>query len=381
MSPTPVLALAVGALAAGTFACGDGTRGDPIGRLARELPASAQVVISIDPPRLRGTWIGSSVRAVRALVPAERACVVDVALAGDHALVAELPIGRVIAIATARPVDCKSLSQVAPGVWLATLDGASAPVGKEPTLADRPDFRELRARLRAPIAAVAPDGDPPTGVLFASAAMTDATHGELAIELDTAAHAEDAERWLRARLDAAAAALGDSAGIVRAIGVRREAMTVSATLVADAATAGRDGPIAAVAAIAVAAARRAPPVSSAPTCAATPWPVTCRDGTQFELRRGLRSTVEAAVHAAHPAQRVAAGQPAGVRLGAIADDSVLTALGLRAGDAVIAVDGRRLDTVDALDDLGARLRWADAVSLTIERDSGTFQLRYAVIPD
>src|SRR6185503_9097736 len=106
----------------------------------------------------------------------------------------------------------------------------------------------------------------------------------------------------------------------------------------------------------------------------TRWQIECRDGTVYSFGDSLRATIEAALRAANPTPRVEGGQPAGVRLGAIAEDTVLYALGLRTGDAVIALDDRRLDTRESLDDAVARLRHADRCSITVERGATTFEL-------
>src|SRR5688500_13210733 len=147
-------------------------------RRAKEIPARARLAGALDGTRLRDTWSGSAARSLRALVPPDRACVVDVALAADRAVIAGLAIGRVVVVATRRKFECGALSQLERGVWLATLDGATAPEAREPRLADRPDFAELRAHLTAPLAAVAPDGDPASGIVFATAAASDPAHAE-----------------------------------------------------------------------------------------------------------------------------------------------------------------------------------------------------------
>jgi hypothetical protein len=359
-------------------ACGGGGGGgDALGRLAKEVPASARIVVALDGARLRDTWIGSAARSLRALVPPDRACVVDAALAADRAVVAELAVGRVVIVATRKRFECGALSQLKPGVWLATLDGAAAPAPHEPRLADRPDFAELRTHLTAPLAAVAPDGDPASGVVFGTAAATDAAHAAVVVQLADPAGAEAAERWIQARL-AAAKAIADVAPLVDGVTVTRDGRVVTATLATTPAIAARGGPAAVIAAVTGLADKRAAPVSTAPRCESTRWSIECHDGTRYAFGRSLRATIEAALRAASPTPRVEGGQPAGVRLGEIAPDTVLYALGLRTGDAVIAIDDRRLDTRESLDDAVARLRHADACSITVERGARTFELSYAV---
>jgi hypothetical protein len=359
-------------------ACGGRTDDGSLTRLAREVPATARVVITVDGARVRGSWLASSARALRALLPAERGCVVEVALAANRAIVAQLEVGTLVVIATKTPsVECRALSNVRPGVWLATLDGAAAPAANDPRLSDRPDFAALRGQLAAPIAGVAPDGDLETGVTLASAAITPAS-AQLVLELETPARAEAVERWLREQLADAATKLGTASALIAPTTIQRDGAIVTARLATDPAAAERDGPIVIVAAIARVAARQGTPVAPAPSCRVTTWPVTCTDGTRFELKPELRSTVEAAVRAATPTARVAGGKPAGVRLGTIADDSVLAALGLRTGDAVIAIDNRKLDSREAIDELAGRLPRARELELTIERGTTTFELSYVV---
>jgi hypothetical protein len=360
-------------------ACGEpGVGPDPIDRLARVIPATARAVVAISPPRLRGTWLASSARAVRALVPSAHGCIVDVALASRRAMVAELAVGRLVVIVGRPSIECRALSQVEPGIWLATLDGAAAPGENEPRLADRPDFASLRTRLVAPIAAVAPDGDPGSGALFGAATIADPSHASLLFEFDSPERAAAAEAWLHDQLAAAARTLGDAGAVVEAITVRRDGVVVTATLAADSALAARDGPIVVVAAVAALAARSAIPPVTGPACVVSTLPVTCHDGLHFELPRSLRPTIEAALRAAHPTPRVDGGQPAGVRLGTVPADGVLAALGLRPGDAVIAVDGRHLDTRDAISEVVDKLRDADVFAVTIERVGGRHELRYVV---
>ena len=106
--------------------------------------------------------------------------------------------------------------------------------------------------------------------------------------------------------------------------------------------------------------------------------MTCDGPLDRTVPADLRATIEAAVRDAHPAPRVESGQPAGIRLGELPADGVLAALGLRTGDAVIAADGRQLDTKDAIDDLARRLRTARSAAITIERGAATFELHYTV---
>jgi hypothetical protein len=361
-------------------ACGrDGPPVDRLDRLARELPATASAIVAIDGPALRGTWLARSAGAWHALVAADRGCVIDVALAAERAVMADVERGRVVAIATTQPFECRALSQVARGLWIATLDGAAAPDAKAPRLADRPDWPEVRARLAGPMAAVAPDGVWAANVVFAAAEVTDATHARLELQLDTTAHAEAAEAWLRDGLAAAGAALGEGgAPLVGAVTVARDATTVTATLATEAPIAERGGPIVVVATVGALAARRAAPVAARPGCEATQWTVTCTDGTRFGVSPSLRATIEDGVRTAEPVVRVVNGAPAGVRLGAVAQDGVLYALGLRAGDAVIAVDDRRLDSVEAIDEAAEKLRRARKFTLTVVRAGASFELAYAV---
>lgn len=360
-------------------ACGGGKRADRIPALAHEIPATARAVIAIDGARLRGTWLASSARAFAALVPPDRGCLIDAALTADRALVAELVVGRMIAIAADRVGKCSALSQVAPGVWIATLDGAAAPAAAEIRLDARPDFAHLARELDAPIAAVAPDGVPDAGVTFAGATIARPTHGELTVELDTDEHAARADAWFHDQIAAARPVLAEAAGILDGITVAHAGTSVTVTVDTDAATATRDGPFVAVAVAGALASRRSlPALETAPACVATHWPVTCTDALDRTLPASLRTTIEQAARDAHPAPRVEAGQPAGVRLGEVPADGVLAALGLRTGDAIIAADGRQLDTAEAIDDLVRRLHTARAVAITIERGAATFELHYTV---
>jgi hypothetical protein len=302
-------------------------------------------------------------------------------LAADRAVIAELAVGRIIAIAADRVGTCTALSKVRAGVWIATLDGASAPAATEPRLDARPDFAELAGQLTAPIAAVAPDGVPDAGVVFASAAVTSPVRGVLAIELDTAERAARADAWFHAQIAAARPVLAESGAILDGITVAHAGTQVTVTAETDAATAGRDGPFVAVAVAGALASRHSlPALETAPACVATHWPVTCTDALDRALPAGLRTTIELAVRDARPAPRVLAGQPAGIRLGEVPADGVLAALGLRTGDAIIAADGRQLDTADAIDELVRRLQTARTAAITIERGAATFELHYTVQP-
>ena len=371
------IGLAIGIAVA---ACG-GERADPIDKLARAVPATAERVVAVDGPRIRSTWLASAARSLAALVPADRGCIVDAALAADRAVVAELATGRIVVLA-ARKVDCRALSQIAPGLWLATLGGAPAPRPGEPRLVDRPDYPAVRRALVAgPIAGVAPDGVPAEHVVWATATIRDATSATLTLELDTSERATATAAALRTAAAAAADRLGDGAPIVRAIEVSSNGHAVIANLRTDARTAAAAGPIVIVAAVAAVAARAAEPAApvAAPSCAPTRWPVTCaNDGTRFTIKEALRPTVEAAVLAARPSRRVVGGQPAGVRINDVAPDSVLAALGLHTGDIVIALHGRRLDTPEALDHCAEALRTTDVVDLTVLRGPRSFELQVRV---
>ncbi|MCK5799682.1 MAG: PDZ domain-containing protein [Deltaproteobacteria bacterium] len=72
------------------------------------------------------------------------------------------------------------------------------------------------------------------------------------------------------------------------------------------------------------------------------------------------------------------GRPDGFRLLYLTAQSPLRALGLRRGDVLQAINGRRVATVEALLSVYAKMRQASHVSLGLRRAHRTISLDYAI---
>lgn len=129
-----------------------------------------------------------------------------------------------------------------------------------------------------------------------------------------------------------------------------------------------------------------PPQRTTPTGRAeppAPWAgrVRALDERTFEVERALiRELVASQGRGAGQGARLAPatrdGKLAGVRVQMARKDSLATALGLRVGDVIEAVDGAALDSPDALLGLYAQLDRASAVQLRVARGGQPVTLDY-----
>ncbi len=135
--------------------------------------------------------------------------------------------------------------------------------------------------------------------------------------------------------------------------------------------------------LALAAAPEPPPgpIASTTPGKAAPWADRIRaiDAQTWEVDRELiRELVSAQGKAggARLAPTTRDGKLAGVRVNAVRKDSVASALGLRNGDVIEAIDGKALDSPDALLQMYADLDRASAVQLSVARGGKPLKLGY-----
>lgn len=306
-----------GALAVLATACGSSAVPDRDGVLTK-IPATATVVIAADGRALAHGRIRPLVDALRPELPTALGCVIDAALASDHVAVG---IGAdrafTIALASRAPVKCRALSKLPDGTWVATLgDGLVRADGT--SVASDPRFARARPYLgRAPIAVAAQLA----GGKVIATAQPQPLEAWLAFDADSVELATAAET--RARDHVARLGKNPATAPLAGITVTRTGTQVKVTLAG--ALAGDLG----VAAKAVLARERevaAPPPIACPSQLAAPV-VECKAAT---FRISPRAELSAEL-----APVVSNGAVVGFRLG-----RPLPALGLVAGDLIVAIDGR-----------------------------------------
>ncbi len=328
-------------------------------RVLARVPADSQIVLAADGPVLAAPRMRAVVDVLRPRWPTRFGCVIDAALAGDHvALGITAERDLTVVIASRAPIRCPSLSRIGDGLWTATL-GAGRPATSGSVLDAEVHVRARPYLRTAPLAAsvVLP------GVKLIATMSPEPLEGWLSIDtLEVAsALAEQkvrgvVDRW--ARTDATAA-------FAAAIAISHDGPQVIARLT---------GPVDADLALAVrtitgwyaAPAVRAAVGFECPPLA--PPIIGCANGTSLgvsSLGAALAPLVEAPVAAIIENERVA-----WLRL-----DAAVPTLGLRRGDLLLAVDGRRLTSSAQL---AEQLRAArGTASLTIQRDAVTTTVKLA----
>ena len=125
----------------------------PRERALSQLPASAHIVAAADGPALATPSFRRVIDAMRARIPAELGCVVDVALTSEAAAVAVDPhVGTTIIVITRAFVSrCPLLSKVGADEYVATLGGGTI-VNKGTVLKDPQWARARDYLLHDPVA-------------------------------------------------------------------------------------------------------------------------------------------------------------------------------------------------------------------------------------
>jgi len=342
-------------------ACG---RAEPTSRarVLAKIPATASTVVAASGRALAHPRIRGAIDALRPELPISLGCVLDAALASEHVAAG---IGRdgaiTIAITTRARVTCPALSRLEDGLWLATLGG-------DPATADASvlAIAELeRARpylMDAPIAAAIAL----PGALALATAKPEPLEAWLAI--DTRGVAPEAMREQVAGAVRALASAPEIAPFAEHVQIALEGSQVVARL---------DRPVQADLAVAVRAAiawRRAQRARvAAPFACPTPAPPDttcvppCTPRCVLEVSSLAAAIDPAALARGEPV--VVNGSFEGLR---VRDD--LGAAGLRAGDVITAVDGRRLRSRDHLIALVRDARGKMSLAVTRGRQVGTIEL-------
>lgn len=363
MSPRAVCVLVLAASAA----C-HGRTPPPRERVLARIPGASQVVFAADGPALAGPRMRAVVDVLRPRWPARFGCVIDTALAGDHAAVGiSATRDMIVVIATRAAVTCPGLSKIGDGLWAATLGaGAPTPAGTVGASSSTGSVLDVATHARArsylttaPLAAsiVLP------GVTLLATASAEPLEGWLAIETEEIASAL-AEQRVRGIVDRLART-ETTAAFAAAIAISHDGPQVIARLT---------GPVDADLAAAVRTIAEwytAPAVRTAVGFVCPPLAppiIGCTNGTSLtvtSLASALAPLVAANVTIVIENQRVA-----WLRL-----DGAVPSLGLRRGDLLLAVDGRHLTS---LAQLGEQLRLAGhTTTVTIQRDAVTATLEIA----
>lgn len=354
MSSRAVHALLCGGIAC--VACRSPAAPPPRERVLAKIPADAQLVVAADGPALASPRIRAVVDVLRPRWPARFGCVIDAALASEHAAVGISEARDVtVVIATRAKIECAPLSRLGGDLWVATLGNGKPAVGG--SVLDSETHARARSYLAtAPIAAsiVAP------GLAVLATLAVDPVEGWLAIDTVEAASAL-AEQRLRGVVDRMARA-ESTAALAKAIEISHDETQVIARLHAPAdldlsiavrTVLGWYGGGGARVASGFACPPLAPPI------------VGCANGTALTvtaLADAVAPLVDAEVAAVVENERVA-----WLRL-----DRAVPALGLARGDRILAVDGRHLASAAQLGELLRAAR--RTVSITIQRDAATATL-------
>ncbi|CAN5917459.1 hypothetical protein BH11MYX3_BH11MYX3_39340 [soil metagenome] len=346
-------------LALASSAACPGRTAPPRDRVLSRIPADSQIVIAADGPALAGPRMRAVVDVLRPRWPTRFGCVIDAALAGDHLAVgitAERDLTVVIASRAA--ITCPSLSNLGAGLWTATL-GAGKPAVTDSVLTGDEHARARSYLRTAPIAV----SIALPGVKILAAMSAEPLEGWLAIDTLAVASAL-AEQKVRGVVDRLART-DATARFAAAIEISHDGPQVIARLT---------GPVDAdlsLAARTIVDWYTASAVRSAVGFACPPLGpliVACSNGTSLgvsSLGAALAPLVEAPVAAIIENERVA-----WLRL-----DAAVPTLGLRRGDLLLAVDGRRLTSAAQL---AGQLRGArQRASIMIQRDAVTTTLELA----
>ncbi|MBL9017043.1 MAG: hypothetical protein JNL83_22850 [Myxococcales bacterium] len=325
----------------------------PRQRVLERIPADARVVVAADGAVLAAPRMRAVVDVLRPRWPARFGCVIDAALAGDHAA---LGIGAqgdlVVVIATRAAVTCPALSRLADSVWAATLGAARPAAPGAPSVLD--DAAHARARpslLQAPLAAevLLP------GARVIATAGIDPLEGWLAIDVPEEASAL-AEQKVRGVVDKLART-NATVALADRIAVSHDGPQVIARLAGpvevDLASAVR-------AALAILEAPEDRPRAALVCPVLAPPIVACANGSRLTATSLSAALVPLA--AARLTPIVVNERVASLRL-----EAPVPSLGLRAGDHVLAIDGRHVTSTAQLGELlaGARAR----AVITLQRDA------------
>ena len=354
-----MISRALWALAA-VAACGGNAR-PARDRVLDKIPAGVTAVIAADARALAHPRLRAIVDVVRGELPAGLDCVVDAVLAGDHVAAGLGAAGDItIALVTRAHVRCPALGRGEDDVWIATI-GAGAPAsGSSVLTAD--EHGRARPFLRdAPVALVAARGS----VRVLATAQPEPLAAWAAFDAADIPAATALARAVETAIKSAAASEA-IAPIAAAVRVERTGSQVVARLGATDADLG-------VAMRAVLDRVHAVPPARAFPCPdrARPPVVRCEQRTTEHNRLevySLASVVEELV-AARKEAVIVGGRVAGVRL----RDS-LAAYGLASGDTLVAIDGRRLTSVDDAASLLGRVRERTALVVARAERLGTIEL-------
>lgn len=331
----------------------------PRERLLARIPADAQIVLAADGSALATPRIRAVVDVLRPRWPARFGCVIDAALAGEQVAVGISAARDVtVVIATRAVVACPPLSRIGADLWSATL-GNGKPADSGSVVDTEAHARARPYLATAPIAAsiVLP------GLQVLGAVSPDPFEGWLAIDTLEIASAL-AEQRVRGVVDRMART-ESTAALAKAIVISHDGPQVVARLT---------GPVETDLAIAVRTVvgwYTAPvvPVATGFVCPSLGPPIIgCANGTALSvtsLQDAVAPLAAAAVVVIVENERVA-----WLRL-----DGAVPSLGLRKGDRLLAIDGRRLTSAAQLADLllGAR----HSTSITIQRNAVTATLQLA----
>jgi hypothetical protein len=121
----------------------------PRERALAQLPASAQIVAAADGPALASPSFRRVIDALRARIPAELGCVVDIGLTSEAVAVAIDPqVGTTIIVVTRAYVSrCPLLSKVGPDEYVATLGGGTIVSDRKAAVLDDPQWARARDYL------------------------------------------------------------------------------------------------------------------------------------------------------------------------------------------------------------------------------------------
>jgi len=320
----------------------------PRARVLAALPAGARFVLVGDGDALGSALLRPAIERARWFVPDALACVLDLALTSSAAGIATDDDGAVVVIATTGVVHCPALSELAPGLWAATIGTATtvAANAANASIAHAGAWERARPALASsPIALVRRTSH---GALIAAMQLApfDAwlvVDGTLVGQVTTSIE-QGLAAW-RERASAVTADLTHRDGQL-AVRVHRADAAALAALVDLGRHAFEPAP---------AVADPAGPIA----CTLRPPTVRCLDPSHPRVS-DLRETLLALGTGAKPV--VEAADVVGLQL---ASDSPI---GLRAGDQLLAIDGRQITSAD---DLAAAAQAARQVALVVRRGSRT----------
>lgn len=335
-----------------------GRAAPPRERVLARIPGDARVVIAADGPVLAAPRVRAVVDVLRPRWPQSFGCVIDAALASDHAAASVGEAGElVVVIATRAKVTCPMLSKLEEGLWAATLGAARPAAGGRSVLDDPAHARARTYLLEAPLAAevILP------GARVLATAGIDPLEAWLAIDVPEEASAL-AEQKVRGVVDKLART-NATAALADRIAVSHEGPQVIARLAGpvdvDLASAVR-------AALAILEAPDATKPRAVLVCPALAPPIVgCAAGTALtatSLAAALAPLAAAPVTPIIENERVAS-----LRL-----DAPVPSLGLRTGDLVLAIDGRHVTSAGQLGEQLSRAR--GKVAITLMRDAATAAL-------